>query len=128
MDHAGARVGGSDGDDSERVDRADSRTNTPFSITEDCDLVSLVVLFEDDQGNIDWDSIRFHLDSMRSKEELEQRLEWIKTTRDSVVSDFPPQFLAGSTPMVLTPRSCIGKRNTPSLLPISTTTEFEFNL
>ena len=32
-------------------------------------------------------------------------------------------FLAGSTPMLLIPRFCIGSRKIPSLLPISTTVE-----
>jgi Histone methylation protein DOT1 len=71
---------------------------TNFTVADDRALVALVVLFEDDEGYVDWDMVRFYCPahSTRSTQELERRLEWIKMDGASALDDFPPAFFDGS--------------------------------
>lgn len=67
-----------------------------FSITEDRALLLMVVVFEDEQGEIDWDMVRFHFPSKRTTHELKQRLQAIKACNACVLNEFPDKFFAGS--------------------------------
>lgn len=69
-----------------------------FSAEEDEALLLLVVAFQSDNGDIDWDSVLDHMaPTTRTVDDLQHRLRHLSTTDTTILHDLPEDFVAGSS-------------------------------
>jgi len=71
-----------------------------FSADEDMSLLLLAVQFQDENADVDWNSFLYHMSpTAKTLEELQERLQHLKSTDTTLLRTLPTTYIAGSSLM-----------------------------